>query len=133
MIKNKCINLSDFIGRLLLGGFFAYAGIGKILGFSSTAGWMESMGLPIASFLLVLVIILELFGGMALILGIKVRFFSALLAGFVVIATFIFHSPFDPSQILYFNKNMMITGGLLILAANTPKNFSLSKLNKYLE
>lgn len=127
-IFNKTYNdVADLIGRILIGGFFAYAGFGKILGFSGTAGWMASVGFPMAEFFLVLTIILELVGGIMLMLGIKVKEIAFLLTGFVILASIIFHSPFDPDQKLYFTKNMMIVGGLLILSSTKSTSFYLSK------
>lgn len=118
----------EVIGRTLIGGLFAYAGFGKILGFAGTAGWMASAGLPFAQFLLVLTIILELIGGIMLIVGYKTKIVSYLLAGFVVLATAIFHTDFTvQNQTLLFNKNIMIIGGLLILASRKPGKISLDR------
>ncbi|WP_406672256.1 DoxX family protein, partial [Natronospira sp.] len=89
-------NAIDLVGRILLGLIFVIAGLGKIgdgfglgFGYAATQGYMESMGVP--GILLLPTIILELGGGLALILGLKVRWVAAALAAFTVIAGFLFH------------------------------------------
>ncbi|MGD8583542.1 MAG: DoxX family protein, partial [Gammaproteobacteria bacterium] len=65
---NKVIELA---GRILLGHIFLLAGINKISGYEGTAGYMEAMGVP--GGLLPLVIVLEIVGGLALIIGFKTK------------------------------------------------------------
>lgn len=125
---NNIINIS---GRVLLGGFFIMAGLSKLgAGYAGTAGYMDSMG--ISSSMLPLVILLEIAGGALLITGLKVKWASAALAGFAVVAGIIFHSNFsDQIQMILFMKNIAIAGGLLLLTSNGAGQWSLdSLLNK---
>lgn len=114
-------------GRVLLALIFVMGGLGKIgAGYAPTQGYMDAMGVP--GMLLPLVILLEIGGGLALILGWKTRIVSILLAGFTVIAALIFHNNFaDQMQMIMFMKNLAISGGLLILAANGAGAFSMDK------
>ncbi|MCA9460043.1 MAG: DoxX family protein [Nanoarchaeota archaeon] len=122
-------NFSTLLGRVLIGGLFAFAGFGKISGFEGTAGWMASAGLPFASFLLILTIILELGGGIALILGYKTKLIAFLLAGFTLLATLLFHNNLsDMNQMLFFTKNLMIVGGLLAFSSFGSGRISLDKV-----
>ena len=129
LLNKSYDDYADVIGRLLIGAIFAYAGIGKILSFEGTAGWIASVGLPFASLLLVLVIVLELFGGIMLVLGIKTKFVAFLLAGFTILATLIFHTSnlSDMTNQLLFTKNLMILGGLLFISSKSAGRFSLLK------
>ena len=70
----------ELFGRVLLGHIFLLAGINKISGYEGTAGYMDAMGVP--GMLLPLVIILEIAGGFALIVGFKTKLAAAALAGF---------------------------------------------------
>jgi putative oxidoreductase len=126
MIMDKAIEL---LARLLLGHIFLLAGINKISGYEGTQAYMEAMGVPGA--LLPLVIILEIAGGLAVIVGFKARWAAYALAGFTVIAGIIVHSNFaDQMQMIMFMKNMSITGGLLLLAVHGSGIFSLdNRLN----
>jgi len=107
-------NLAAPLGRILLALIFVLAGINKITGYAGTQGYMESMGVP--GILLPLVIVLELVGGLALMLGWQARLTALLLAGFTLLATLVFHSNLgDQTQFLFFLKNLSITGGLLMV------------------
>ncbi len=55
------------IGRVFLAHIFLIAGINKIGGYAGTQGYMESVGVP--GMLLPLVILVEIGGALALILG----------------------------------------------------------------
>ena len=109
-------NASQLIARLFLGQMFLLAGISKIGAYEGTQGYMEAMGVP--GELLFLVIILEIVGGLAVILGWQVRWASWALAGFTVAAALIFHNNFaDQMQSILFMKNIAVAGGFMALAA----------------
>ena len=115
---------SSLIARILLSHIFIMAGISKITGYAGTQGYMESVGVP--GILLPLVIILELGGGLALLVGWQTRLVSYAVAAFTVIAAVIFHSNLaDQMQMILFMKNFAIAGGLLLLAEHGAGAFSL--------
>jgi putative oxidoreductase len=108
----------ELAGRVLLAVLFVLSGLDKLGGgYTGTAAYMASFGVPGA--LLPLVIVVELGGALAVIVGWKTRIAAFLLAGFTAIAAVIFHSDFsDQIQMIMFLKNVAIVGGLLTLAAN---------------
>ncbi|MCF6323279.1 MAG: DoxX family protein [Gammaproteobacteria bacterium] len=107
---------ATLIGRILLGHIFLLAGISKIGGYAATQGWMEAMG--VSGGLLPVVIVLEIGGGLALILGFQARLAALGLAGFSIISAVIFHANLsDQTQSIMFMKNFAIAGGLLYVAA----------------
>jgi len=81
---------TTLVGRILLGHIFLLAGISKIGSYAGTQGYMEAMGVP--GMLLPLVILLEIGGGLALIVGFQARITASLLAGFSIISAIIFHA-----------------------------------------
>jgi putative oxidoreductase len=100
------------VARLLASTIFIGAGISKLgAGYAGTQGYMASVGVP--GELLPLVIALELGGGIALLLGFQTRLVAFLLAGFCVVAGFIFHSGADQMQQIMLMKNLAMAGGLL--------------------
>jgi Predicted membrane protein len=106
------------IGRLLLAFMFIYAGFGKLTNITGTAGWFGSLGFPVPTLVAILVGLLELVGGLAVLVGFKTRLAAGALAIFTVAATLIAHMDLaDQVQQLFFLKNMSITGGLLFVAA----------------
>ena len=118
---DKYVNLA---GRILLALIFLMAGLNKIGGYAGTQAYMESAGVPGA--LLPLVILLEVGGALALIVGWQTRLAAWALAGFTLLAGLLFHNDFgNQMQLIMFMKNLAITGGLLILAANGAGAFSL--------
>ena len=77
------------LGRVLLALMFIQAGISKIFGYAGTQAVMESHGVP--GMLLPLVIFVEAGCGLGVLLGLFTRWSAILLAGFCVLAAFIFH------------------------------------------
>ena len=119
-------DLAAPVGRILLALMFLLAGLNKISGYAGMQGYMESMGVPGA--LLPLVIALEVLGGITLMLGWHTRLTAFLLAGFTLLATLIFHSNLgDQTQMLFFMKNLAITGGLLLVVALGAGPYSIDK------
>ena len=106
------------VGRVLLALLFVLAGYSKLTGIAGTAGWFGSIGIPFPTVVAVLVGLLELVGGLAIFIGYQTRIAALALAAFTVGATLIAHLDFsDQMQVLLFQKNLSITGGLLVLAA----------------
>lgn len=114
------------IGRSLIASLFLVSGVGKITAYSASAAYMQAMGVPGA--LLPLVIALEVLAPLALILGFQARLAAFFLAGFSVVAAFIFHNNFaDQIQQIMFLKNISIAGGLLMIVANGAGAIALEK------
>jgi putative oxidoreductase len=104
--------------RLLLTILFLVAGFGKLSDIAGTAGWFGSIGLPAPTVVAVLVGLLELVGGLAILVGFKARIAAIALAVFTIAATLVAHTNLaDQVQQLMFLKNLSITGGLLLIAA----------------
>jgi putative oxidoreductase len=113
-------------GRLLLSTLFVLSGLSKIGGYAATAGYMAALGVP--SFLLPVVIALELGGGLAIALGWKTRIVAFLLGGFTMLAALVFHNNFaDQMQMIMFLKNVSIAGAFLMLLANGPGALSFDR------
>lgn len=116
-------NPLSLLGRLLMAWMFLPAGIGKITGFAGTVAYSASVGLPMPQVGSALALVVEIVGGLALILGFGTRWAALALALFTLVASFFFHNywalPVDKQMIpsLLFMKNMAIVGGLLTLAA----------------
>ena len=121
---NQVISFSPLIGRIFISLIFIVAGYGKITAYSGTAGYMESMGIP--GIMLPLVILTELGGGLAILLGFQTRLVAFLLAGFCLLSALIFHFDLtDQMQSLMFMKNIAIAGGFLFLVAHGPGAYAL--------
>lgn len=117
---------SPLIGRLIIGGFFLLAGVGKIGDVAGTAGYMQSVGLP--GFLVWPAIIFEIALGLAMIVGFKVRWAALAGAAFCVVTAVLFHNNFaDQMQMIMFLKNLSIAGGFLMYFAHGAGAVAIDK------
>jgi putative oxidoreductase len=119
----KFDNLFFIIGRSLLGLYFIGPGLSKVFDFMATLTLMRMKGVPFSSVLLPLTIVIQLLGGIFLILGRNLRLTSTILFSLTIIINIYIHDFWtlggDPSQaheIQNFVKNLAIAAGLLILA-----------------
>jgi len=80
------------VGRILLAAIFVMSGLGKIAQPAITIGYMRAAGLPLAPVGLAVAALIEVGGGLALILGYRVRVSATLLALFALATAAIFHS-----------------------------------------
>ena len=116
--------VSHIVARVFLGHIFLLAGISKIGAYEGTQGYMDAMGVP--GTLLPLVILLEIVGGLAIIVGYKTKWAAIALAAFSVVAAAIFHNNFaDQTQMILFMKNIAIAGGFVLLAIHGAGAYSL--------
>jgi len=115
---SSAASLGILVGRILLSIMFIVAGYGKLTAIAGTAGWFASIGLPVPTVTAVVVGLVELVGGIAILVGYQTRIGALILAAFTVAATLIAHTDLaDQVQQLFFMKNLSVTGGFLVLAA----------------
>lgn len=124
-------------GRVLLALIFVLAGPGKLANPAGTAAYMASSGLPANHLLALAVGAFELLAGLALIIGFQTRWAALALAGFTLVASFMFHAfwalPAEQQmmQQLLFMKNIALAGGLLVLAAHGAGALSLDARRRH--
>ena len=126
----------SLIGRILLALIFIFAGFHKLTGFEGTAGYMASHGLPMPQVLLAATIVIELIGGLMILIGWQARIAAAAIFLFLIPATLVFHAfwnvnPTDTmllqNQMNHFMKNLAIMGGMLYIIAYGTGPYSLQK------
>jgi putative oxidoreductase len=122
------------IGRILIAALFLVAGVGKIMGFAGTAGYMAKLGFPAPEVMTALAIVVEAGGAILLIIGWKTRWVAWALVIFTVIATLAAHRFWEipdaaqmMNQRIHFLKNLAIIGGLLFVATFGPGSISVDK------
>ncbi len=119
------------IGRIALAALFVWSGWGKISGFSGTAGYIASQGLPMPEVLTAGTIFVELVLGLAIVVGLKTRIAALLIALWLIPTSFLFHNfwsaPADQvmMQQINFMKNASIFGGMLLLMAFGAGRYSV--------
>lgn len=114
------------IGRVLMATIFLISGIGKIAAPGAAAGYIAAMGLPLPALGVLLAILVEVGGGLLLILGYRTQWVALLLAAFSVVTGLVFHNAIgDQNQFIHLLKNFAMAGGLLHVAVFGAGAFSL--------
>lgn len=121
------------LGRILLAAMFILSGFDKLTGFEETVGYISRVGLPLPQVQAALTVLVELGGGILLIIGWKTRWAALAFIVFVLVVTPIFHNfwAVPPEQMMdqqiHFLKNVSILGGMLLLLGFGPGAYSVDK------
>jgi putative oxidoreductase len=119
-------NYLPLLGRVFIGLPFLMSGVGKIAAYGTTIAYITSVGLPLAPLGWAVAIILEVGGGLSLLLGFRVRPVALGLAVFTLATAILFHHNFaDQNQMIHFLKDIMIAGGLMLIAHFGAGQYSL--------
>ena len=78
-------------GRCLLGLYFLIPGISKVTGFEANAAYMELHGMAFVPFFLVVTLVLQIGGGLFLIIGYKVRLTALMFAAMTLVINIVMH------------------------------------------
>ncbi|MGO4123108.1 DoxX family protein [Inquilinus sp. YAF38] len=115
-----------FFARIFLAVLFVVSGWMKLTGFEGTVGYVASNGLPVPQLFAALTILVELGGGILLILGLFSRIAAFIMAGFVLLTIVLVHHFWTMTDAdaamnqLHAMKNLAIAGGLLMVTAFGP-------------
>lgn len=107
------------LGRILLAVIFLLSGFGKLTAIAGTAGYFGSLGLPLPTVTAIVVGLIELLGGLAILVGFQTRITAWVLAIFTIATGLVAHTGWaDQMQMISFMKNLAIAGGFLVLASS---------------
>lgn len=119
------------LGRLLIALIFVMSGLSKIAAPTTTMAYIQSAGAPLVPVAFGISVVVELIGGLALLVGFQTRIAAAILAIFTLAAAVLFHNNMaDQNQMIHFMKNLAITGGLLQVVAFGAGAFSIDNRRK---
>ena len=128
---NSSNNVVTLAGRILLSAIFIFAGIEKIAAFSGTVGYAASVHMPMPSVAIAVALLVELLGGLAILVGFQTRIAAWIVFLYLIPASFFFHNFWAMegaarmNNQIHFLKNVAIMGGLLILAASGAGGMSV--------
>ena len=107
------------VGRILIAAIFLMSGLSKIADPQGTQQYMQAMGMTWATTLFYVgAIVIEVGGGLSLLLGYWTRAGAIALILFMIPTTLIFHTNFaDQNQMIHFLKNLAMFGGLFYVTA----------------
>jgi putative oxidoreductase len=113
-------------GRILLAAVFITSGVAKLAAPGAIQGYIASAGLPAPLVAYFVAVIVEVGGGVLLLVGYRTKAVAAALAVFCVLTAVFFHRALgDQNQFIHFMKNLAIAGGLLQIAAFGPGRIGL--------
>lgn len=114
-----------FLGRLLLGGAFVFAGLRNIQNAAFLTQLMAARGVPQARLALWAGVVLQIIAGVLVMAGFWIAIACAVLVVFLIVATPMFHNFWDhkgpdrASRINGFVGNVALGGGFLTLIAQS--------------
>jgi putative oxidoreductase len=111
------------IGRILFAILFLFSGIYKLIYFNIFLPGLVEKNVPLPYYALWIAAIIEILGGLALLVGWKVRCVAIILILYLIPVTIIMHDFWTAAgadwftQQFHFFKNVAIIGGLLYIVA----------------
>lgn len=125
----KCSNdVLSLIARILAVGLFFASGLDKIPHYQDNLNEMLDDHVP--GFLLPLVILLEVGGGLAIAFGFLTRFVSVFMAVFSILAGLLFYQGFNHAHLMVWLKNASCAAGFILLLVHGPGRISIDYLLK---
>lgn len=113
-----------FLGRISIGVLFVWAASDKLLNWDVNSHLMASKGISLIPLFLIGAFFIELFGGISLLLGYRIRFGALLLLIYLVPTALIFHDFWmypegqeRYQQTILFLETLGVFGGLLYVLA----------------
>ena len=108
------------VGKILLGGYFAFSGLNHFMNSRDMSGWVESKGLPRPEIMIYISGLILLVGGLGIIAGAYPVLSIGLLSVFLIAANIFMHDFWNleegrEEQMMHFLKNTALLGALLML------------------
>ncbi|WP_439273507.1 DoxX family protein [Pseudochrobactrum sp. HB0163] len=114
------------IARIFLSILFILAGWSKLSDLEGTTQYFLGLELPAPMAMAVIVGLIEFIGGLAILIGFKIRIAAAIIALFTIGTILVAHLDFSQGlNIIMAQKNLAITGGLLLLIVTGAGLFSV--------
>lgn len=121
------------IARILLMTLFLLSGWPKLTGFSGTVQYLASLGTPAPAVAAIIAVAMEVFGAIAILLGIFTRPLALIFVVYTLGSSLIGHPywKFEGAEhmanFINFYKNISIMGGFLLLAVTGAGKYSIEK------
>ena len=119
------------VARLCLAAIFVISGYLKLMGIAGVIGYFTRLGLPQPQIMAYVVALVELIGGLMIVVGFKTRWAALVLCIFTGMALYLGHKFWAvppeqfSNQLNHALKNVGIMGGFLLLYAFGAGRYSL--------
>jgi putative oxidoreductase len=113
--------ITQTVARVIIALLFISTGLYKATEFNTTSALLAEWGMPLSRLILLGVILLEVGGGLVLLLGHKIKPVTTIMIGFVVIGTLLAYVPslglveFSQYPFIAGLKNLAIIAGLILI------------------
>jgi len=119
------------LGRVLMAIIFILAGFQKLQNPSGTAQYFAHVNIPLPDIAVWVSIVVELIGGLLILVGFQTRWVAIILAAFCLVTGFGVHLPVgDQNNMIHFLKNLAMAGGFLYIFAYGAGKLSIDGPNK---
>lgn len=121
---------ASLAARICLSAVFLYSGFTKLLDLPAGYAEVAGLGLPFPWIALAATLVVQIGGGLTVLIGWRALFGAFLLAAFTLIATLLAHGFWSPSgverirQLTTSLEHLAIVGGFILIMAYGPGPFS---------
>jgi putative oxidoreductase len=121
-MSDSSTSIVPLVGRLMISAIFIFSGLGKLAGHAAMAGFAASKALPAADLAVWVAAAIEVFGGLAILVGFQTRIAAWIVFLYLIPTTLVFHNFWALQGMermdnqFHFFKNVAIMGGLLFVA-----------------
>jgi putative oxidoreductase len=132
-MNDSSSSFTPLAGRILLSVLFLISGFFKIGGYSQMVAYSAARGVPLAGVAIACAAVLELAGGLAILVGFQTKVAAWLLFLYLIPVTFFFHNFWamqgaeQQQNMVDLLKNVAIMGGLVILATYGAGPYSIDQ------
>ncbi len=122
-------NAAMLLGRVLMSVIFIFGGILKLATPDATMAGFAHYGLPIPEAAYAVAVFIELFGGLAVLLGFATPAAAAMLGFWCIATALVAHTNFaDRNMMIHFMKNLAMAGGFAYIAVFGAGAYSVDNL-----
>lgn len=125
-------SLLFLLGRIAIGGFFLWKAVERMKHWNEAGDALKRKGVPYISYVLPATMLIQVIGGLSVVLGFYARGGAILLLAFMVFHMYKLHAFWKLNhgteqmlEKLLFMKDLAIIGGLLLLLAVGGGHFSV--------
>jgi putative oxidoreductase len=127
-MRTAAMDWVALLGRMLMSAVFIHGGYFKAVAPAATMNYFSAQHLPMVGAAYALALVVEIGGGVLLIVGYRARLTALVLAGWCLATALIAHyHPESRDQFLHFLKNVCMAGGFLQIVAYGAGRISMDR------
>jgi len=127
-MRTAAMDWVALLGRLLMSVVFIHGGYFKAVAPTATMNYFSAQHLPMVGAAYALALVVEIGGGVLLIVGYRARLTALVLAAWCIATAMIAHyHPESRDQFFHFMKNICMAGGFLQIVAYGAGRLSVDR------